>query len=270
MSKRILITGGHSGIGLELTKQLVKEGHHIGLIMRSEKRKEGLPDAIRNYDKLDYFFADLSDQKQVRSVAEEIKTSWDQIDILYNNAGVLLDGLYDSPQGNELHYEINTLAPYLLTSELRVLLEKSDAPTIISTSTGGMHSRKDFDVEEFIKPTSFKKLIGSYMLSKFAMTLLMFDMAKEWPTARIISVNPGLNQTNMTKGSGMPGFLKPLAGLLFPAASKGGTILYNAAFKEDFKGQTAIYIDEKKVKAMKYSLPSAQKARLLEGIKALS
>ena len=54
-----IITGGGSGMGLELTKKLLKEGHHIGLIVRNEQRKDETIDELGT-DKLDFFFADLS------------------------------------------------------------------------------------------------------------------------------------------------------------------------------------------------------------------
>ena len=63
-----IITGGGSGMGLELTKKLLKEGHHIGLIVRNEQRKDETIDELGT-DKLDFFFADLSDQSAVRQVA---------------------------------------------------------------------------------------------------------------------------------------------------------------------------------------------------------
>ncbi|MEL6536267.1 MAG: SDR family NAD(P)-dependent oxidoreductase, partial [Bacteroidota bacterium] len=58
----ILITGGHTGIGLELTKRLFKEGHQIGLIVRSKARIENMPTEIRNSINLTVWEADLSDQ----------------------------------------------------------------------------------------------------------------------------------------------------------------------------------------------------------------
>jgi len=52
----IIVTGGHSGIGLELTKRLVADGHRVGIVVRSADRADGV-DGIS-----DVFVADLSDQ----------------------------------------------------------------------------------------------------------------------------------------------------------------------------------------------------------------
>lgn len=137
---RILITGGHSGIGLELTKILLNEGHHIGLIMRNEKRRDEVLQEFQNGAAIDFFFADLSNQRDIQKVIGVIKAAWTHIDILFNNAGVLLKGHNLSEQGNEMHYEVNTLAPYLLAVGLKELLLQSQNPTVLNTSTTGLQN----------------------------------------------------------------------------------------------------------------------------------
>ena len=111
----IILTGGHSGIGLELTKMLLQEGHKIGLIVRSEKRRNDAIVALGNSDKLDFFFADLSKQEEITQVARSIHEKWDKIDGLFNNAGLLTDKAYYSDRGYEMQFEVNAVAPYFLT-----------------------------------------------------------------------------------------------------------------------------------------------------------
>ena len=55
-----IITGGHSGMGLELTKKLLTEGHKIGLIVRSESRKKETKNLLSSENTIDIFVADLS------------------------------------------------------------------------------------------------------------------------------------------------------------------------------------------------------------------
>ena len=90
---KILITGGHTGIGLELTKKLLIGKHKIGLILRNRERKNSLSKNI-NTENIDFFFADLSDQKSIVDIADEIIKKWHNVDIIFNNAGVLLDSIY--------------------------------------------------------------------------------------------------------------------------------------------------------------------------------
>ena len=218
----IILTGGHSGIGLELTKMLLNDNHKIGLILRSEKRKSEFIQAFGESSNVDFFFADLSNQQEVEQVAMNIRAKWSNLDGLFNNAGVLNDKAYYSPQNNELHFEVNTLAPYILTLALRPLLEKSEHPFIVNTVTGGMHKQKSLDVAQLKKPEKFVKLFGSYMNSKFALVVLMNHLANQYPNLRIVNVDPGPNKTKMTNGDGMPKWLLLVRNLMFPETHKRG------------------------------------------------
>jgi NAD(P)-dependent dehydrogenase (short-subunit alcohol dehydrogenase family) len=263
----IIITGGHSGIGLELTKKLITEGHNLGLIVRSLSRTEKLPEVVKNYGHISYFEADLSSQKSVLEVAQNIASQWNKVDVLYNNAGVLLDANYDSPQGNELHLEVNTLAPVILSHALKPLLDKSDQPTIVNTVTGGLHQQRKLDTSTLINPTKFTKLLGAYLQSKLALTIWMSELSKEWSNIKIVSVDPGPNKTKMTKGSGMPNWLKPLRNLIFAKPSKGGNLLFQGAFDKRHADKSGVYLSGNKVKAMKMTLSDEHRALLEEGIK---
>jgi len=260
----ILLTGGHSGIGLELSKKLLAEGHHLGLILRSAKRQADAEAALGKTDKLDFFHADLSKRADIKRMGYEVANKWDKLDGLFNNAGVLLDQAYYSAEGNEMHLEVNTLTPYLLTEELMPLLEKGETPFVINTATGGLHNQKGIDIPELKKPTKFRKLLGSYLQSKIAMTALMGYQAGQHPKVRFAAVDPGPNKTPMTQGAGMPGWLLPLRNLFFPPPSKGGGLLYKGAFDPAHQGQSGVYITGNKIKPMKFALMKADVEALLK------
>ncbi|MEM1000889.1 MAG: SDR family NAD(P)-dependent oxidoreductase [Bacteroidota bacterium] len=261
----ILLTGGHSGIGLELTRMLLKDGHHLGLIVRSEKRKADAQRELGAQAAIDYFIADLGKRDQITAVAQSISEKWDRIDGLFNNAGVLLDQAYYSDQGNELQFEINALTPYHLTTQLKPLLDAAEKPFVVNTATGSVHKKKELDIAEIRKPKKFVKLTGSYLNSKYALVLLMNHLAKEWPNVRIASVNPGPNKTKMTgkDNSGMPGWLLPFRNLLFPKPIAGAKKLYAAAFAPRFQTQSGIITNGKSVQPMKYALSDAEAKELL-------
>lgn len=264
----LILTGGHSGIGLELTKRLVKDRHRLGLIVRSESKIAAAVQEIGTSENIDFFIADLSNQDQLKRVAAEIVTQWGSVDGLFNNAGVLLDKPYQSPQGNEMHYEVNTLAPYVLASYLKPALLNGTDPFVSTTLTGGIHSRKKLDVDDLLEPERFVKLLGSYVNSKQAAHALMEDLAARWQgEIRVIHVDPGPNKTKMTSGEGMPFWLMPIRNLFFPQASKGGKLLYDAAFDSKFAGQTGIYITGNKVRETVLKLGEADMMKLKSGIK---
>lgn len=265
-TKHILITGGHSGIGYELTRMLLREENtHIGLVIRSKERQSGLPAELLDAANIDFFYADLSEQASILALAQDVKTRWQRLDVLFNNAGVLLDDFYTSKQGNEMHLEVNTLAPYKLTLELLPLLDQSGNPVIVNTVTGGLNNKKSLNLKAFTSETPFRKLFGAYLESKFSLTLLSEDLARTHPKIRILNVDPGPNKTKMTTGSAMPKWLVPIRNLLFPKPTKGASLLFKAAFDEKHKQEKSAYLRSNKKTNLKYHLSESDKASLLSG-----
>ncbi|MEM9887891.1 MAG: SDR family NAD(P)-dependent oxidoreductase [Bacteroidota bacterium] len=248
-----IITGGHTGMGLELTKKLLAEGHKIGLIVRSESRKKESQKLFPKESAIDIFVADLSKRNEIEQVGLQIESSWKKIDGLFNNAGLLLDKLYFSDYGNELQLEVNGISPYLLTKALLPLLEKGEDPFVVNTATGGLNNKKSINIPAFKKPEKFTKLLGSYMDSKLIMVLLMNHLSKEWKNIRFVSVNPGAIKTKMTAGKGMPFWLKPIRNLFFQSPERGAKSLYDAAFEAKYEA-SGIFISEGKIRPMKFEI----------------
>lgn len=258
----IIISGGHSGIGFELTKQVLGAGHKVGLIVRSESRKKEAIGSFEQGENIDFFIADLSKRAEVARVAKEIEGKWEVVDGLFNNAGVLTATEKQSPQGVELQFEVNAVAPYNLSKELIPALAKAKNPFIINTATRSLHKQKSLDIEDLKHPKKFVKLTGSYLDSKFALVLMMNHLSQEYPEVRIISVDPGGNKTNMTSSEAVPFFIKPMVSLLFSHPSKGAKKLFDAAFSGDFS-KSGSYIANGKEKGIKISLSDTEMKELL-------
>ncbi|MEM7110216.1 MAG: SDR family NAD(P)-dependent oxidoreductase [Bacteroidota bacterium] len=259
----ILITGGHSGIGLELTKKILEKGHQVGLIVKSEARKSDAEHLFPGENKPEIFIGDLSDRGQIKAVAEELMAANGKLDGLFNNAGVLLDKLYLSKYGNELQLEVNAISPYLLTKELKPLLDKADKPFVINTATAGLNKQNSIDIPTFKKPKKFTKLFGSYLNSKLMLVLLMNHLSTQWQNVRIVNVDPGAIKTKMTAGDGMPFWLKPIRNLLFKAPEEGAQNLYDAGFKDNYLDRSGIYLSKGKIQKMQLEIDENQIDELL-------
>ena len=258
-----ILTGGHSGIGLELTKILLHEGHQLGLIVRSEKRKKDTIDLLGKDVTIDYFIADLSDRDEIIKVASAIASKYDSIDGLFNNAGLLADKAYYSKYGNEMQLEINAIAPYLLAKVLQPILAKAKNPFVVNTGTGGMHQQKKTVTSELKKPTKFVKLLGSYLNSKVAMMLMMNNLGEAFPNIRIVTVDPGPNKTKMTNGTGMPRWLLPIRNLFFPKPTKGAKKIHQATFDDIFQQKSGIYVTGNKIKPITLSYSDKEVQEIL-------
>ncbi|MEM8861058.1 MAG: SDR family NAD(P)-dependent oxidoreductase [Chloroflexota bacterium] len=269
----VLLTGGHTGLGLGVTKKLLKVGNKIGLIVRSESRKNQTIGEFSDFpkelvDNIDFFYADLSDQAQVKRVAAEISEKWPRIDRLFNNAAVVggpEKGRNMSKQGNEWHYEINTLAPYILTTELKPLLENSEAAVVITTVTGGMHSRALSTDQIFDEKNG--ATMSLYAQSKTAIMLLLNDFADQWDGVKFVTVNPGANKTKMTQSGSTPWIIRNVLSLFFNDPSVGTQRIYNGGFDSKIKENNPIYLDRDKIREIQVDLSAAQKTQLLSGLK---
>lgn len=260
---KILITGGHSGMGLALTKRLLAEGHHLGLIVRTEHRKSEAQKLFSQESNITFFTADLSKRQEVEHVVAEVQSTWEYLDGIFNNAGVLLDQLYFSDYGNELQLEINAISPYLLIQALLPLLEKAQEPFVVSTATGTLDKKKLIDIPAFQKPKKFTKLMGSYMDSKITMVALMNYLAKQHDRVRFVHVDPGAIKTKMTSGSGMPWLLKPIRNILFKSPEYGAENLYKGAFGENYQ-KSGLYISGQKVRPIRVEITVDQINELIK------
>ncbi|MBH0082756.1 SDR family NAD(P)-dependent oxidoreductase [Salinibacterium sp. SWN167] len=265
----VLITGGHTGLGLGVTKNALTAGHTVGLIIRSEARKqetiaqfsELAPELV---DGIQFFYADLSDQSHVRVVAAEITAAWPQLDRLFNNAGILTASGRSSGQGNELHYEINTLAPVILTEALKPLLLKSGDAKVINTGTGGMQRNK-LNVAPLVGTTTQAGML-TYMQSKQAAMLLLNDITESWPGVTFVTVDPGSRRTDMTRNGDAPAIITKFLSRFFGDPAVGSQRIYDAGFAEQFTGASAVYITGNKIAAVRHGMNVEQKQALLAGI----
>lgn len=268
----VLISGGHTGIGLGVTRKLLQQDNKIGLIIRSAKRKHQTIGEFSNFpeelvDDIDFFYADLSEQSQVKRVAAEIRERWPRIDRLFNNAGVFggpEKGRNTSKQGNEWHYEINTLAPYILTTELKGLLESSDDARVITTVTEGMESRELRT--DLIFDANYANTMSLYAQSKTAIMLLLNDLVGKWDGVKFVTVNPGQNKTNMTQSDSIASIIGSIPSSLFSDPSVGSGRVYNAGFNPGLPDVNGVHLDRETLTEIKVSMSATQKEELLSGI----
>ncbi|WP_437684224.1 SDR family NAD(P)-dependent oxidoreductase [Sorangium sp. So ce131] len=232
--KIALVTGASHGIGLELTRRLLSEGFQVVALNRS-----GFPEddpLIRESlerRRLRVHKADLSDFEGLRRALGAIKASESKIDVLFNNAGGSAPELTFSRQGRELHFELQTVVPYVIAMELRELLRRGTLKTIVNTSSNAFMMTKRFDPDALERPASFKQLFGPYATSKLALSLWTREVAPllEGDGIKIRSVDPGANNTlRKGKRSGLPFYVEPLMRFFFPPPSQGASRLYEAAF----------------------------------------
>ncbi|MCV4235129.1 SDR family oxidoreductase [Virgibacillus sp. LDC1] len=261
-----LITGASSGIGLELTKRLLSEGWQVLALIRSAFPSDDslVQEGLRS-QQLRVYTADLSDFMDLQASLDQIKKHEDHIDLLFNNAGVSFGELSYSKQGREMHFEVNSVVPYVILMEMKELLEKGSLKTVINTSSNALLYLKRFDHHTLASPAGFKKLTGPYAASKLALSLWTQEIAtavqKDGITIR--SVCPGGNKTTMTKNAGMPKFMIPIRNLFFSHPSQGASRLYEAALGQS-RQSTGVFLNKGKATPLKFSSQGAELLSTIE------
>ena len=137
--KIILVTGATSGIGEVTARELARQGAHVIILARNaekaQKTRHALIAATGN-ERVDVVLADLSVLQQVRDVAAEIHAKYPRLDVLVNNAGLMFGAARKvSADGYEMTLATNHLGPFLLTSLLLDLLQKSPAARIVNVAS---------------------------------------------------------------------------------------------------------------------------------------
>lgn len=266
--KVALITGGRSGIGYELTKRLLKEGWRVISLNRSafDQNEVIIKNAIAN-GTLKNYLTDLADFHTLKTTLNEINISEKYLDVIFNNAGSMAGSLSFSPQGREIDFEVNAVVPYIIANELKNILLNGELKTIVNTSSNAALEVKSFIPEQLEKPTTFKKLFGSYASSKLALSLWTKEVAETMASEgiEIRSADPGPSKTPLSSSSGMPWFLLLLRPLIFSHPSKGANILYDVATGK-FRKQKGIFVMKGKNTPLKFAEKSNTILKIVETI----
>ena len=136
--RTVLITGGNTGIGRTAARQLGELGAHVVITARNRAKGESALSWLREavpaatFDLVDL---DLSDTAAIERAAEEILQRWPKLNVLVNNAGLIVDDRTTTAQGFETTFGVNHLGHFLLTARLRDRLVASAPARIVNVSS---------------------------------------------------------------------------------------------------------------------------------------
>ena len=251
--KAVLITGGTSGIGKAAATALAGMGANVIITGRNEERGNRALQEIREEsgnERVEVMLADLAVQAEVRRLAEEFKERHDRLDVLVNNAGLVLSERTETPDGLEMQLATNHLAPFLLTNLLLDLLKKS-APSRIITVSSDAHRWGKIDLNDLQSKKRYRAF-PVYGTTKLANIMFTYELAERLERTGVTAncMHPGGVSTNFAVGSRSPVALLFRAFKPFMRSPKQGadTLVYLAASPEA-EGMTGKYLADRKVKA---------------------
>lgn len=228
--RTFLVTGANAGIGFEASKILAARGAHVILACRDENRAEAAMNRIRtDVPKAELSFQplDLADLDQVRDAAKAVLAG-PQIDVLVNNAGVMIPPKTLTKQGFELQFGVNHLGTFAFTG----LVHRHVEDRIVITGSIA-HRNGAMDYSDLSASRSYHNW-ARYQMSKLANLLHMFELDRRLSAAgratHAIGCHPGVATTELTRHLPMPlRYLSPLASPFFNSAAQGAWPTLQAA-----------------------------------------
>jgi len=242
--KIIVVTGGASGIGLEAAGVLATKGAGLVLAVRNIEKGERAAAKIRELQpaaEVTVMHLDLGDLASVRQFAYEFTGRFDRLDILINNAGVMIPPYSKTKDGFELQFGTNHLGHFALTAHLRSLLMATPLSRVVTVSSIAARKAR----------INFENLYGShgynpmafYRQSKLANLLFATELQHRLERAGSATVSvlchPGISVTNlMSRGSGKETgrVMKAMMRIVAQPADKGALPTLYAATHPDLRG----------------------------------
>jgi NAD(P)-dependent dehydrogenase (short-subunit alcohol dehydrogenase family) len=165
-ARTIVITGASDGIGASAARTLAKAGEQVVVVGRSAEKTRAVAQEIG----ADYFVSDFADLSQVRALAVQLKEKYPRIDVLANNAGGIMGKRELTVDGHEKTFQVNHLAPFLLTTELMDVLTASNATVINTSSAANAFGYVDMNDLDAAGKYSTNKAYGTSKLENILFT----------------------------------------------------------------------------------------------------
>lgn len=207
VGKHVMVTGANSGIGKATAVGLARRGATVILVCRDAKKAESAMQEVRaaaiSGAKVELLFADLSSLQSVRELAAETKRRFSRLDVLINNAGVLLSEYSTTVDGFETSFAVNHLAPFLLNHLLLDLL-KASAPARILNVNSIVYKYGVINMAQFERNAEkHYRGVRSYSDTKLANAMVAVEMAKRLAGTGVTvnALHPGNISTSVGHGN---------------------------------------------------------------------
>lgn len=243
IGKTVLITGGNSGLGFETAKGLAAMGAQLILAVRNvdkgntaRMRLKKLYPAVQ----IHVMSLDLASLESIRTFAESVQHTFESLDILINNAGIMAPPYAKTIDGFELQFGSNHLGHFALTALLLPLLLKTPHSRIVTVSSRA-HSRGAIDFNNLDGSNGYqaKKFYNQSKLANLYFALELDKRLKKHNLSPIsIACHPGVSATNILKlgTREIPTVFKTIANVFLQSPPMGALSTIYAATDRQLTG----------------------------------
>ena len=240
--KRVLITGGNSGIGKVAAIELAKMGAEVVLACRPSEKTDTALAEIEAHGTVSNLPVDLANLRSVRDLAASFLDRYDRLDVLINNAGTFPAKLRLTDDGFETQFGVNHLAHFLLTTLLLECLQAS-APARVVTVTSKLHKKGAIDFDNLRGEKKYNAQVA-YGQSKLANVLFAVELAKRLEGTGVTSnlLHPGAVRTDIMRE--LPWLIRTAVNLMFIDPVKGARTTIMLASDPTLADVTGKYYDQ--------------------------
>ena len=232
-----VITGANTGLGYETARALVDKGARVVLAVRNLDKGKAAADLIaRRYPGADVAVQelDLTSLQSVRAAADQLRAGHDQIDLLINNAGVMMTPKDTTKDGFELQFGTNHLGHFALTGLLLDRLLAVPGSRVVTVSSNG-HRMGRIRFDDLQSERSYSRS-GAYGQAKLANLLFTYELQKRLAGTNTVATaaHPGSSATEL--GRNLPRIVGWGFGLTVQSSEMGALPTLRAAVDPTVEG----------------------------------
>lgn len=231
--RTVIVTGANTGIGFEIAKAFAERGARVVLACRNQDKAETAIARIEadvHTPDLAFLPLDQADLGSVRAAAE-LAEKEQRIDLLINNAGVMIPPLSRTVQGHELQFGTNHLGTFALTGLLLPKLAQTPGSRVVVTSSIA-HRQGRIDFGNLDVARGYNRM-NFYAQSKLANLMFVLELDRRLRAAgspiAAIGCHPGVAGSELQRHIPFGGLFAPLVGLLLNSAAQGAWPALQAA-----------------------------------------
>ncbi len=244
--KIMIVTGANSGLGLEATKALAAKGAHVVMACRNLARAEqAKTKIISTYPQAELkpMALDLMDLASIKTFATQFQSTYKRLDVLLNNAGIMMVPYGLTKNGFESQLGTNHLGHFVLTGLLLpVLFDTPQARVVNVASMAHRFGKMDFNNLQFAGGKGYSSM-RAYGRSKLANLLFTYELQRYFETqgknCLAVAAHPGVANTHLARSLEHKWWYKvfrPLADQIMQDAATGALPEIRAAVDPEVKG----------------------------------